>query len=95
MKDEIKKIAEELAGTHYHVEEDTWYCCGLCDDCANDQRKGKCDCGLQGRIDKIEQALRDYGESVARDCAEIAERMSYHDYTNKQIETAIKEKYNL
>jgi hypothetical protein len=55
----LEEIARELAGSHFHVDGDNWFCCGACKygcqddpndfDCSAESRRGKCDCYLEDR----------------------------------------------
>jgi hypothetical protein len=56
-REKIREVISKFEG-HYHVEEDTFFCCSQCADCCDENRKDKpCDCGREKRIDKITDAI--------------------------------------
>jgi hypothetical protein len=75
-RDRLRERAEAIHPSHYHVEEDTWYCCGACE-CGgpSDERRGTCDCGLESRREKTEAVLRE----VRREALEEASRVDPGD----------------
>lgn len=64
----LEEIAERMAGPHFYVDGDTWYSCGLAVEpgidgepgsgCADDSRRGRCDCGLAKKVESILAALQ-------------------------------------
>lgn len=67
----LKELVAEILPGHYHVEEDTWFCCGACEcesGCLDEHRRGKCDCRLGERraaaIEKIRTWIETYQYAV-------------------------------
>ena len=95
---DYEKVARQLAGGHYHVDDDCWYCCYACEDCCNDQKTGICNCGLEKRVQEIIQALRTAVEKERGENIKIVRDMDNRLYGDacmtakfqKHIEEAIR-----
>ncbi len=66
----IRKRCEELV-THYYCE-DPWYSCPKAEDgCANDAAGTECDCGYEGRVQKLIALYADGQRDGMEECKRL------------------------
>ena len=73
---DLAALAREILPHHRHVEEDCWYCCGLCDEdggCCDDSQRGKCNCFLEQRRAQVVAVLQRAVAAEREACAQVAE----------------------
>jgi hypothetical protein len=57
---DLDALAREILPIHRHIDEDCWYCCGLCEiegGCCDDSQRGKCNCNLEHRRGMVRAVL--------------------------------------
>jgi hypothetical protein len=58
----LETALKEFKPRHYHVEEDTWYCCPACPDYNGEDEK-KCKCPFE-RHTRLFKNLKDHKETL-------------------------------